>query len=93
MFQRLRKVVLVSAALGWTAAFSLNFVFDLTYFNYPRIPNLELTRTVPYEVKRVVVYMTEDQSDVLYWLRWIEIASGALLFISLALNQKWPLAK
>jgi hypothetical protein len=91
MFRRLRKVVLIGAALAWTAAMGSSIVLDITYFNYPRITNPEISRIVPYEVKNVVVYITEGQSETLYWIRWIEITSGVLIFIGLILNQKWPL--
>ena len=90
-FAKLRRVILAGAALAWAGAMGSNILLDLTYFDYPRNPNPEMARTVPYEVKRIVVYITEEQSDVLLWLRWIEIASGALIFVSLLLNQKWPL--
>ncbi len=80
--------MLIGAALPWAAAMGSNIILALTYFNYPRIANPETGRTVPYEVKRVIVYITEGQSEVLYCIRGIEIVSGALIFVSLILNQK-----
>jgi hypothetical protein len=66
-------------------------VLDNTYVNYPRTPDPGVGLIVPYEAKRVVVYIRNDQRAFLDWLRWIEIGSGALLRISLAVNRKWPL--
>jgi hypothetical protein len=90
MPQKIRWAVLAGAAVAWVAAMIFQGILDNTYVNYPRVPNPEIGRTVPYEVKRVVVYITKDQSAVLDWLRWVEIGSGALILISLILNQKWP---
>jgi hypothetical protein len=88
--QKIRRAVLAVAGVAWVAAMASQGVLDNTYVNYPRVPNPEIGRTVPYEVKRVVVYITRDQSAVLDWLRWVEIGSGALILTSLVLNQKWP---
>ena len=68
------------------------YVLDNTYVDYPRIPDPEIGRTVPYYAKSIVVYITKDQRTVLVWLHWILIGSGALLLISLLVNQKWPLS-
>jgi hypothetical protein len=83
--------VLASAAFAWVAAFVANAILDFTFVDYPRVPNLELSRTVPYEVKHIVVYITENQRDILDWLQRVEIVSGVLILISLILNQIWPL--
>jgi hypothetical protein len=91
VLQKVRWAVLAGATVAWGAAWLCQAVLDNTYVSYPRVPNPELGRTVPYVAKSVVVYITEDQSIVLDWLRRIEIGSGALLLISLILSQKWPL--
>jgi hypothetical protein len=83
--------VLAGAAVAWAAAIFFQAILDNAYVNYPRVQNPEIGRTVPYEVKRVVVYITKDESAILDWLRWVEIGSGVLILISLVLNQKWPL--
>jgi hypothetical protein len=91
MLQKIRWALFAGAGVAWVGALGFHTLLDNNYVNYPRIPNAEISRIVPYEVKRVVVYITEGQSAVLDWLRWVEIGSGALILISVVLNQKWPL--
>jgi hypothetical protein len=88
---RTRKAILAIAAFGWVAAFVLHGILDFTYFDYSRIPDPALSRTVPYEVKHTIVYITANQRDILDWLQRIEIVSGVLILISLLMNQKWPI--
>jgi hypothetical protein len=91
MLQKIRWAMFAGTGVAWVGALGFQTLLDNTYVNYPRVPDAEIGRTVPYEVKRVVVYITEGQSAVLDWLRWVEIGSGALILISVVLNQKWPL--
>jgi hypothetical protein len=89
MLQKIRWAMFAGTGVAWVGALG----FQTLLVNYPRIPNAEISRIVPYEVKRVVVYITEGQSAVLDWLRWVEIGSGALILISVVLNEKWPLRR
>jgi hypothetical protein len=90
MLLKIRLIIIAAVGLAWVAAMFLQGALDNTYVNFARVPNPEIGRTVPYSVKRVVVYITQDQSDVLDWLRCTETASGTLILISLILNEKWP---
>ena len=45
---------------------------------------------VPYAVKNIVIYITENLSDVFYWLHWSFYFSGAVIVISVILNMVWP---
>ena len=90
--QRLRRVVYLVAYVALFASMFTHLALVNTYGSYPRAPDPETSRTVPYVPRHTVVYITRGQSDFLGWVRWIEIASGALLLISLALNEKWPLS-
>ena len=47
-------------------------------------------RTVPYVVKNVVIYITENLSDVFYGLQWIFYFAGAVIAASVILNIIWP---
>jgi hypothetical protein len=91
VLQKMRKFVLAVASISWVAAMVTNAAFDNVFIGYPRIPDSAASRTVPYEVKRVVVYVTERQSDALYVLEWLQIISGSLIVISLFLAQWWPM--
>lgn len=87
VLQKTRKLILAGAGVAWVA----RGLLDNAYVNYPRIPDAAQSRTVPYEVKRVVVYVTKLQSDVICMLEWTEIVSGGLILISLILNQWRPI--
>jgi hypothetical protein len=88
--QKVRRAILGVAGAVWVAALGFNAILDNAYVNYPRVPNAEIGRTIPYEVKRIVVYVTEGQATALNWLSWLQIGSGAVILISLILTQKWP---
>jgi hypothetical protein len=45
---------------------------------------------VPYVVKNVVIYITENLSDVFYWLQWSFYFSGTVIVVSVILNMIWP---
>jgi hypothetical protein len=63
----------------------------MIYFDYPRNPDPATGRTVPYVVKNVIIYITENLSDVLYWLQWSFYFFGAVAVVSVILNEIWPL--
>jgi hypothetical protein len=54
-----------------------------TYIYFPQSPNLEAGRTVPFEVKSTIVYITQQQSDQLYWLLWVTIGSGVIFLLTI----------
>jgi hypothetical protein len=83
------KIVLKGTLLIWGAAMGLRAALEMIYFDYPRQPDPAMGRTVPYVVKNIVVYITENQNDVLYCLRWCFYPFGILLVISVILNEIW----
>lgn len=91
LLKRVRRAALAGAAVIWVAVMAALGILDNVYVVYPRYPNPGVGKTVPYEVKHVIVYITREQSAILDYLRWAEYGSGALTLISLATNQKWPL--
>ena len=42
---------------------------------------------MPYVVKNVVIYVTENLSDVFYWLHWSFYFLGTIVIISVILDQ------
>lgn len=90
MFLRAKKIVAVAAAIVFIAAWFTHGILDNTYVNYPRIPNKEEGRTVPYAVKGIVVYISEGQQVLLSWLTRIEIASGIVLAFVIILHRGDP---
>jgi hypothetical protein len=69
----------------------LRALLDTTFVGYPKVPNSETGRTVPYEVKRSLVYITDTQGRILTVVWWAQIGSGCLILICLILNEKWLL--
>ena len=61
-------IVLKGSLVIWGAAMGLRAALEMIYFDYPRQPDPAMGRTVPYMVKNTIIYMTENQNDVLYWL-------------------------
>jgi hypothetical protein len=92
LLRLIRTAVLLVVGVVWVASMFTQTVLDNTYVTYPRAPDAASQRTMPYVPRHVVVYITSEQKAVLDWLRWLEISSGALVLISLVLNQKWPLS-
>jgi hypothetical protein len=82
-----KKIVASAAAVILVAAWFANGILENTYVGYPRTPNEQDGRTVAYAVKGVVVYITQSQQDLLSWIAWIEIASGAVVALVILLHR------
>jgi hypothetical protein len=68
MFLKIKKVVSLSAALVFVAAWFVYGNLQNSYIGYPHEPARESGRVIPYLVKSGVVYITEDQSNFLHLL-------------------------
>jgi hypothetical protein len=90
MIERMRKAVLNGALLIWAAALGMRGILETIYFDYQRQPDPATARTIPYVAKNVVVYITQNQAEVLYWLRWSFYALGVLIVICAILNEIFP---
>ena len=89
--KELWTAIFAAAAVAWVAAIVTNGILDNSFVvNAPRTPDPSTMRTVPYVVKRVVVYISEDQLELMSWLRWIQVLSGGGILVNLLLNLKWP---
>ena len=91
--QKIRRVILGLAGLALFASLVFDTMLASMFINYPRVPNPEIGRVFPHELKGIVVYVTDRQSRILTALWWTQIGSGSVILISLFLNQKWPLQK
>ena len=89
--QKIRRALLVASAFVGATSMALSGYFENTYVSYSRTPEWALGRVVPHEVKGITVYITERQSEMIQWIIWILVVSGALIMINLFLNLKWPL--
>jgi hypothetical protein len=89
--KKARKIILDAALVLLAAAIGLRAILELFYFDSPRQPDVQSGRTVPYVVKNVVIYVTQNLSEVLYWLQYSFYAFGAVIIVSVVLNQIWPL--
>jgi hypothetical protein len=79
MFLKAKKLLGSAAAAVFMGACLYSGSLESSYVYYPRSPTFADGRIIPYPVKGIVVYITQDQRQLLSWLTWIEIASGAVL--------------
>jgi hypothetical protein len=90
MLLKVKKIVGVGAAVVLIAAWFASVILENTYVNYPRSPDPQEGRTVAHEVKGTIVYITERQLELLSWLRWTEIASGAIAVLVILIHRGDP---
>ena len=90
MFLKVKKVLGLSAAITLIVAWFASATLENVYVNYPRSPDPQVGRTVPHAVKGIIVYITENQLDLLAWLRWIEIGSGAIAAFVILIHRGDP---
>ena len=90
MLEKVRRNILIGAGLLLAATIALRGGIELFYFDSPRQPDPATNRTVPYVVKNVVIYITENLSDVFYWLQWIFYFAAAVIVASVILNMILP---
>ena len=61
-------------------------LLEMTYVDWPRFPQPQIGRTVPHEVKGIVVYISPRDAKFNYHLKWAGVISGSLLAICLVLS-------
>jgi hypothetical protein len=91
LIEKIRKNLLIGAGLLLAATIGLRAGLELFYFDSPRQPDPATGRMVPYAVKNIVIYITENLSDVFYWLHWSFYFSGAVIVVGVILNIIWPI--
>jgi hypothetical protein len=62
----------------------------MIYFDNSRQPDPATGRTVPHVVKNVIIYITQNFSDVLSWLQWSSYFFGAVILVVGVLGMIWP---
>jgi hypothetical protein len=88
--EKMRRNILNGAGLLLAATIGLRVGMELFYFDSPRQPDPASGRIVPYAVKNIVIYITEDISNVFYWLQWSFYFAAGVIAVSLILNLIWP---
>jgi hypothetical protein len=85
--------IVILAVAGWSAFIGLSLLcaYDTVYLTYPRTPDPETRRIVPYAFKNTVRYVTKEQMNTLHWLDWTHIILAVFIAINLLFNVKWPL--
>jgi hypothetical protein len=90
---KIRKIILKISAFSALITMMMFVFINNMYLDNLGHPNLETGNIFPYKVKGGIVYLTENQNDLVLWITWILIISYALIFISLVLGKKWPTNK
>jgi hypothetical protein len=91
LIRKIVHVALRGAGLLCALTIGLRAVLELFYFDSPRQPDPATGRTVPYVVKNVIIYVTENLNDVFHWLQWGSYFFGAVILVSGVLSMIWPI--
>jgi ABC-type phosphate transport system permease subunit len=86
MFLTIKKIVGITAALIFVAAWWYSGFLENTFVYYPKSPNAEEDMIVPFIVKGIVVYITEKQRAFLSWLEWIRIVFGGIAVLVILMH-------
>ena len=90
MLWNIKKIVMGCAVivllLSWFASASL----DSANFNYPRLPNPKLGMVVPYQIKGVVAYLTQEQQKYSSFCNWLAFGSGIVVIFVFLLHGGSP---
>lgn len=86
MIAKLRKIVLTGAVLLCAVTTALRALLEIIYFDSPRQPDPTTGRIVPYVVKNVTIYITENLGDVFFWLQWSFYFFGVIVVVSVVLD-------
>jgi hypothetical protein len=90
MFLNIKRIAVVGAAAVLIGVLFAWGILENTYANYPRSPDPQEGRTVPYAIKGIIVYITESQHDLLSWLRWVAIVSGVIAALVILIHRGDP---
>ncbi|HZB92902.1 MAG TPA: hypothetical protein VE397_15755 [Stellaceae bacterium] len=81
-FVAARKRIVFCAAILWLASAVAYSLVDNTYVSYPQHSEPEISRTAPYEVKGIVVYVTPLEKAVAAWVGRVFFASAAIVVVN-----------
>jgi hypothetical protein len=82
VFYRIGQVSAIVLAIGfwWWG------LLEMSYVGWPKLPQPEIGRTIPHEVKGIVVYISPKDAEFGRRLTWTMIVSGALMTICLVFS-------
>jgi len=81
--QKIFRVIGACAAIVFVASWFWTGLLDNEYITWPREPQPQIGRIVPYGVKGITVYITEHDREVHKWLKRVLMCSGAVAVICL----------
>lgn len=58
--------------------------------HYPRQPDPNMGRTVPFETRNIVVFVDERERSMVSWLQWTAVSSGVVGFGLSYLSSRKP---
>ncbi|WP_426524032.1 hypothetical protein [Bradyrhizobium sp. McL0615] len=61
-------------------------LLEMSYVGWSKFPQPEIGRTIPHEVKGIVVYISPKDAEFGRRLKWTMIVSGALMAICLVFS-------
>ena len=79
MLVKLKKIVLMSAAMVALVAWTTLGLLETRFFHYARTANATDGTIVPHVVKGVTVYITRGEERSIRWLDWILLGSGSIM--------------
>jgi hypothetical protein len=88
----LRVAMSVAFSVAVASMFLYTFLED-KYFNYPRVKNAQLGRIVPYKVKSIIVYITQDESLFVHAAFTVVVISVIIVLAGFFINLRWPFIK
>jgi hypothetical protein len=86
----LKKIIGLGAGIILVAAWFASGYLEDSYVYYPQVPNPEKGLTVAYNVKNIVVYITDKQRSFLTLLAWIEVASAIVVALVAIIHRGDP---
>jgi hypothetical protein len=76
---------------GYVVTFFTYCYYDSIFFEYPQYPDPTTLRTIPYEVKNRIVYVTPDERATVHWLGWATFVLLGLICVFKLIDEEWPL--
>jgi hypothetical protein len=91
--KKLKKIIGLTAGLILVAAWFGYAILENGFLANPRMPTPQLGMTVPHEVKGITVFISDEQQQLLFWLRRIGIISAVISGIVLLIYRGDPFRK
>jgi len=82
VFYRIGQASSIVLLIGWFWWCGLQDI----YLRWPRFPQPEIGRTIPHELKGIIVYISREDAEVGRNLIWTMIVAGSLTIICLVFS-------